>query len=99
MQHNKMEIRNNPELYSNIGSSNAWSVAAAQHDKYLREQIDFSKITEVEVEGINTKDYPDFVDAFISFCLYKGVPATESELDLINEDSDFRYDCTMAKLF
>ena len=27
-------------------------------------KIDFSKITNVEVDGIDTKDYPDFCDAF-----------------------------------
>ena len=48
-------------------------------------------ITEVELDGIDTKDYPDFVDAFIVSCLINGKKATEEQLDSINEDSGLVY--------
>lgn len=43
-------------------------------------KIDFSEITDVEVDGVDTRDYPDFCDAFISSCEYKGREMTEEEL-------------------
>jgi hypothetical protein len=62
-------------------------------------KIDFSKITDVELDGIDTKDYPDFCDAFVSNCTYKGKDATDEELDIINEDSDFVYGCVQEQLY
>ncbi len=62
-------------------------------------KIDFSKITNVEVDGIDTADYPDFCDAFISSCEYKGRDATDEEIDAINEDGDFVYDCVQEELY
>ena len=61
-------------------------------------EIDFSKITDVEVEGIDTRDYPDFCDAFISSCEYKGREMTEEELQFINEDSDYVYNCVLESI-
>jgi len=29
--------------------------------------MDYSKITEIEIDGVDTSDYPDFVDAYISY--------------------------------
>jgi len=62
-------------------------------------EIDFKKVTDVAVDGIDTNDYPDFCDAFISSFTYKGRDATDEELDSINEDSDFVYDCVQSHLF
>ena len=62
-------------------------------------KIDLREVTEIEIEGIDTRDYPDFCDAFISDCLYKGIPATDHELDIINEDSDFVYECVQEELY
>jgi len=61
--------------------------------------IDFNQIEDVEVDGIDTRDYPDFVDAFISNCTYKGREATEKELERINENSDFVYSCIEGRLY
>jgi len=57
--------------------------------------MDLKKITNIEIEGIDFKDAPDFCDAFISSADYKGVPMTDSQLDEINENSDFVYDSTI----
>jgi hypothetical protein len=62
-------------------------------------KIDFSKVANIEVDGIDTSDYPDFCDAFISSFTYKGIDATDEELDSINEDGDFVYDCVQNYLF
>lgn len=52
-------------------------------------KIDFKKVNNYWIEGINTKDYPDFCDAYIESCDYQGREATEEELDAINEQCDF----------
>ena len=40
-----------------------------------------------DVEGINPRDYPDFVDAYIgSGQAQDGTPLTDDELDWINEN-------------
>lgn len=45
----------------------------------------------VEVENVHSNDYPDFVDAYISYAQYKnGKPLTDQELDMLNDQhSDF----------
>ena len=47
--------------------------------------LELQKITDVEIEGIDMKDAPDFVDAFISYGYYKDRDLTELELDYIND--------------
>ena len=61
--------------------------------------MDYRKITNVTIEGIDFKDYPDFTDAFISSAEYNGLEITEKELDKVNENSDFVYDCVINDLF
>jgi len=59
-------------------------------------KLELHKITDVEIEGIDIKDYPDFCDAFISYGYYKGRDLTELELDYIN---DFRTEFVQEKIF
>ena len=59
-------------------------------------KLDYSKVHDIEVDGIDTRDYPDFCDAFIAHAtieLEDGTfrDATDAELDELNEDSDFVY--------
>lgn len=61
--------------------------------------MDYLKIESVEVEGIDHNDYPDYVDAFISYAEYDGEIMTDDQLNELNEDSDFVYQCVMEKLF
>tara|TARA_R110000803_G_scaffold97160_1_gene165297 strand:+ start:277 stop:462 length:186 start_codon:yes stop_codon:yes gene_type:complete len=61
--------------------------------------MDYKKIDNIEVDGIDTRDYPDFCDAFISNADYNGVAMTEEQLDEINEDGDFVYQCVEAYLY
>ena len=52
------------------------------------------EITNVEVEGIDTRDYPEFCDAFISSADWAdtGEALTDPELDIVNENSDLVHD-------
>tara|TARA_B110000037_G_scaffold49347_1_gene60589 strand:+ start:1304 stop:1516 length:213 start_codon:yes stop_codon:yes gene_type:complete len=53
--------------------------------------MDYKKIDNIEIDGIDTKDYPDFCDAYISSADYDGVPMTDEQLDELNEDGDYVY--------
>ena len=48
--------------------------------------MDYKKIDNIEIDGIDTKDYPDFCDAYIVSADYDGVPMTDEQLDEINDD-------------
>ena len=61
--------------------------------------MDYSKISNLEVDGIDYADYTDFCDAFISYAEYDGVEMTDKELDELNEDGDFVYECVQNHLF
>jgi len=60
--------------------------------------MDYKKIDNIEIDGIDTKDYPDFCDAYISSADYDGVPMTDEQLDELNEDGDYVYGCIMDYL-
>ena len=53
--------------------------------------MDYKKINNIEVDGIDTNDYPKFCDAFILSADYDGVEMTDKQLDVLNEDSEFVY--------
>jgi len=55
-------------------------------------KIDYSKISNVEVDGIDTKDYPDFSDAFISYAEYDGEEMSEEMLEELNNDGSYVYE-------
>jgi hypothetical protein len=44
--------------------------------------IDFSKLS-IEIDGVDTRDYPDFCDAYISGGTYDGEELTEEMADYI----------------
>jgi hypothetical protein len=45
-------------------------------------------VVDVEIDGIDTRDYPDFCDAFFSYAIYadNGEELTEEELDTLREN-------------
>lgn len=61
--------------------------------------IDYSLITDVVVSGIDMRDSPDFVDAFIESATYKDRDMADFELDALNEDSDYVYGKVMEHLY
>ena len=67
--------------------------------KKLKEVMDYKKIDNIEIDGIDTKDFPDFCDAYISSADYDGVPMTDEQLDELNKDGDYVYGHIMDYLF
>jgi hypothetical protein len=61
--------------------------------------MDYKLIDNVKVEGIDTKDYPDFCDAFIASADYGGEPMTDEQLEELNNDRDYVYECVQNHLF
>ena len=61
-------------------------------------KMNYKKIDNIEIDGIDTKDYPDFCDAYISSADYDGVPMTDEQLDELNEDGDYVYEHIMDYL-
>ena len=54
-------------------------------------ELDISNVTDIEVDGANPRDYPDFSDAYISYAVWKdtGEELTDEELEqLTDENSD-----------
>lgn len=60
--------------------------------------IDFSQVQDMEIEGVDTADYPKFCDAFVARCLYKGREATEEELEAITEQCEWLHELAYESL-
>jgi hypothetical protein len=61
--------------------------------------MELDKISNIELGGIDTKDYPDFVDAYIVSAEIDGVELTDAEIEELNCNSEFVYDCVLNQLF
>ena len=62
--------------------------------------MDVTKITNIEIEGIDHTDHPDYCDAFIASADYDGVPMSEWQLDNLNERyADFVYDAVLNFIY
>lgn len=61
--------------------------------------MNYNLIDNIEVDGIDTNDYPEFVDAYIVSADYDGEPMTELMIEELNEDYDFVYDSVINYLF
>lgn len=61
--------------------------------------LDYSKLNNIELDGIDRSDYPDFCDAYISGGYYGNRRLTDTELDLLNEDRDFVYNAVQDYLY
>lgn len=61
--------------------------------------MEYNKIDNIEISGVDMKDYPDFCDAHISSADYDGSEMTELQLDEISEDRQFVYDQIINQLF
>ena len=63
-----------------------------------------AEFTDYEIDGIDHRDYPDFVDAFIcgaTAVLYDGTmrEATDAELDQLNDDGDLVHKLVYERLY
>jgi hypothetical protein len=54
--------------------------------------MDLTKISNIQFDGIDHSDYPDFCDAYIVSAEYEGREMTDEELDELNENRDFVYE-------
>lgn len=61
--------------------------------------MDYTKIDNINIEGIDYKDAPDYCDAFISSADYNGIPMTDEQLDELNENSEFVHDIVYNHLY
>lgn len=54
-----------------------------------------------DIAGIDHKDYPDYVDAYIHSAYYEhsGEELTDEELDQLNENSDLVYQCVIDWIY
>jgi hypothetical protein len=47
------------------------------------------KISSIEIEDLDPRDYPEFCDAYISYAeSVDGIALTEEQLDILNQDSE-----------
>ncbi len=55
--------------------------------------ISFSELVDIEIDGIDTHDYPDFCDAYVSGAVWKDTlePLTDEELDDVDPDEIGEY--------
>ena len=58
----------------------------------MEKKLDYQKISNIEFDGINHDDYPDYCDAYIVSAEYDGEEMIEEQLDLLNEDFDYVYE-------
>lgn len=59
-------------------------------------------VVDLEVDGVDTKDYPDFCDAFICGATWDdtGLPLNDEEIDAFqSENSDLVYELVEDSLF
>jgi len=61
--------------------------------------MNYDLIDNIEIDGIDTNDYPDFCDAFIVSADYDGEVMSEEQLEALNEDYSFVHDCVYTHLF
>jgi len=61
--------------------------------------MDYKLIDNIDMDGIDYSDYPDFCDAFICAADYDGEPMTQDQLDILNEDLDFVYACVESYIY
>ncbi len=62
-------------------------------------KLDYTQIENIEVDGIDTRDYPDFCDAYIAAATYQGRDMTEEELETLNDDGEFVYNAVQDRLY
>ena len=63
-------------------------------------KFNINLVSNIQVEGIDMRDYPDFCDAFIAGADYNGVEMTEEQVLLLEEDyPDFCYEAIAQSIY
>ena len=64
----------------------------------FKPEMDLTKISNIEFDGINHHDYPKYADVYIVKANYKGELMNESQLNFINKNSEFIHECFLNYL-
>jgi hypothetical protein len=62
-------------------------------------KLNLFKISNIVFDDVDYKDAPDFCDAYISSADMDGIPMSEEELELLNEDKNFIFEKLFEKLY
>lgn len=62
-------------------------------------ELDYNKISNVFVSGIDMEDYGDFCDAYIESAEYDGRVMSDEELEVLNENSQFVNEAVFYQLY
>ena len=65
----------------------------------MKREVNIKDIYDIEVDGVDTRDYPDFCDAYISDATYDGEPISNELLEQLNYDTSFVYDQVIKRIF
>ena len=65
---------------------------------HLPQEVAFKIITDIQVSGIDTNDYPEFTDAYIESAKLNGKEMTEEQLEAINENKEFVYEISCDQI-
>lgn len=63
-----------------------------KESKRLELGIDYSKITDLDFDGIDHSDSPKYCDAYISSGSMDGIELTDDQLEFLNDDTSFVYE-------
>jgi hypothetical protein len=93
----KIDLTSNIEIdsfYMGFSENNG------EPDENEKREINTKKIDNIEFDGIDMDDYPDFCDAFVVSADMNGWPMNSEELDDLNENyREFIYEKLIDKLF
>lgn len=64
-----------------------------------KQELDYTKISNIVFDGIDYEDHPDYCDAYIVSADYDGEEMTDEQIEELNNDSQFVYDNLIAYLF
>ena len=53
-------------------------------------KFDINQLDDIELDGVDMKDYPDFCDAYVESASFKGVELTDEQLDELNDSDETR---------
>lgn len=59
--------------------------------------MEYEKLKNIQFDGVDERDYPDFVDAHIVYAEIDGVELTEDQLNELNNDEILVHELLMEK--
>jgi len=66
-----------------------------------KREMNLKLITNIQIDGIQIWDDPDFCDAFITSAVWSdtGLELNEEELDELNKHADFIYEKVLSSIY